>query len=92
MSTRQAAPCGTYGAYQAHRKRGQEPCDACRAANAAYERQYRKNSPELYARELAAQYAKERALRRLASEYPERFTELLNEERLAVYRPDAAHN
>jgi hypothetical protein len=81
---------GTLGAYQAHRKRDEEPCDSCRAAAAAYMQQWRKNHPELYSRELAAKSAKRRAWSRLASEYPERFAELLNEERLPAYRSGAA--
>ena len=29
---------GTYGGYEAHRSRGQEPCDECREAQRAYNR------------------------------------------------------
>ena len=36
---RQLQPCGTHGAYQRHRKNGEEPCDPCKAANAAKSRQ-----------------------------------------------------
>lgn len=29
---RQLKPCGTWAAYQRHRRKGEEPCDACSAA------------------------------------------------------------
>jgi hypothetical protein len=82
------APCGTYGAYQRHRKAGEEPCQPCRDANAQYTREFRRSRPELYARELASKYARWRALERLAREHPKRFATLLNEERAKVYMAD----
>lgn len=36
-------PCGTNAAYKRHQRKGEPPCDACRAAWSAYQR-------ELYAR------------------------------------------
>jgi hypothetical protein len=38
---RQLKPCGTRAAYARHRSRGEQPCDACRAANASADRRYR---------------------------------------------------
>lgn len=35
---RDLMPCGTQAAYQRHLRQGEEPCDACRAANTAYKR------------------------------------------------------
>ena len=32
--------CGTYANYAAHRRRGERPCDACRAAYNEYNRRY----------------------------------------------------
>lgn len=42
--TRSAAPCGTYGAYQRHYKRGEKPCDPCRHAHTVYMGLYRARS------------------------------------------------
>ncbi|GAA3089598.1 hypothetical protein GCM10010530_14160 [Kribbella aluminosa] len=33
-STRPLQPCGTFAAYKRHRKAGETPCEACRAASA----------------------------------------------------------
>jgi hypothetical protein len=33
-------PCGTLAAYRRHQRRGEPPCDLCKAANAAYQRDY----------------------------------------------------
>lgn len=35
---RQLRPCGTVAAYRRHRNHGETPCEACRAAVAAYSR------------------------------------------------------
>jgi hypothetical protein len=35
-------PCGTRAAYRRHRRHGETPCQPCRAAAAAYKRQYRR--------------------------------------------------
>ncbi len=59
--------CGSFAAYWRHRRKGEEPCQACKTAATAY--------IKLRAAE------RQRAWRRLASEYPERFRELLTEER-----------
>jgi hypothetical protein len=34
-------PCGTSAGYSTHRRRGEPPCDACRAAKRDYDRQWR---------------------------------------------------
>lgn len=34
--------CGSYSGYQQHCKRGEQPCDACKAANRDYHRAYRR--------------------------------------------------
>ena len=34
-------PCGTLAAYRRHLQKGETPCDACRAANAAHVRDHR---------------------------------------------------
>lgn len=33
-------PCGTVAAYRRHQRNGEPPCDACRKANADYQRAY----------------------------------------------------
>ena len=83
------APCGTYAGYQRHKKFGETPCQRCRDANAAYVREWR-SDPDNRARTQAANNARQRALQRLADEYPKRFLELLNEERLTIYRGESA--
>ncbi len=37
---------GTYGGYQQHKKYGTEPCAACRTANSAYQRDWRRKKGE----------------------------------------------
>lgn len=41
------AECGTPGAYRRHLKAGEEPCEACRADNAARRRRYRNTGSEV---------------------------------------------
>jgi hypothetical protein len=40
-------PCGTVGAYSRHRRNGERPCEACRAAVRAYNREYEQRRREL---------------------------------------------
>ncbi len=35
-----SAPCGTVSAYKRHQRRSEAPCQACRAAWAAWQRDY----------------------------------------------------
>jgi hypothetical protein len=42
---RQPQPCGTYAAFQRHKRHGEEPCVACREAYNAHQRDmYRKRT------------------------------------------------
>ena len=66
---------GTYACYVSGCRRPE-----CRAANAAYKAQWRKAKPEGYAKELAYNAARSRALERLATEYRGRFAALLDQE------------
>ncbi len=66
---------GTYACYVAGCRR-----DECRAANTAYKAQWRKDKPGGYAKELAYNAARNRALERLATEYRGRFAALLDQE------------
>ena len=36
---RQPSPCGTRGAFLRHKRAGEKPCEACYAANRAYDRE-----------------------------------------------------
>lgn len=62
--------CGSNKGYFAHRRRGEEPCTACRQAH--YDYQAESNA------------ARSRALTRLAKEYPDRFREIFAEEQSAA--------
>lgn len=43
---RTPAPCGTTAAYARHLRNGEQPCDACREANAERHRElYRRRKP-----------------------------------------------
>jgi hypothetical protein len=83
------ADCGTDAGYQRHRVRGQEPCELCREAHAAYFRHRRRESPRLAAAIRRSNRARSRALWRLADEYPERFQQLYDDE-MAKERADAS--
>jgi hypothetical protein len=60
-------------------RRGERACDACRA-NAAAKQRARRADPEIQADERHRNKARERAVWRLAKEYPQRFRELFIEE------------
>ncbi len=74
---------GTYAGYQWHKRQPDEPCEACRVANRNYMRDLRRRSPLRRARDRWDTKTKNRALWRLAMEYPERFNQLIDEERAA---------
>jgi hypothetical protein len=72
--------CGTHPGYQAHRKRGEDACEACKAANREYMNDWMARNPEKRAAYKQKAVIRDRALERLAREYPERFMELYFEE------------
>lgn len=41
---RELEPCGTYGAYQRHKRANEDACEPCQAARLRYERGYRAGS------------------------------------------------
>jgi len=43
---REPAPCGTTSGYARHRRDGEGPCQACRAAHSAYHRRYDRQHPD----------------------------------------------
>ena len=67
---------GTYGAYQKHLKRGETPCDDCRAAQRDYMAAYRKRQPRSGHYATAAN----RARARLARAHPDEYRALYLEE------------
>ena len=81
-----AVGCGTTSAYQRHRRRGEEACDACKAALRTYQAEYRAANPNSRAKELRKSNARVRALWKLRLEYPQRFNELYAEELAEVGR------
>lgn len=68
--------CGTDAGYQAHRKRGEDPCQTCKDGRAAQARARRQRLPVAFGREKAAMRARRRAHAKLAAEYDERFRQL----------------
>ena len=70
---------GTCGGYQQHRKRGTEPCPKCRAAQAAYARERRKNA-EVRGEEKRQAAARTRAYVRLSHACPTLCRALYEEE------------
>lgn len=80
-------PCGTYAAYQRHRRRSEDACDPCKAANAARSREARAD-PEFARNETLRNNARIRALWRLAAEYPKRYHQLSTEELSKITFPE----
>lgn len=72
--------CGTYAGVSAHKRDRTRMCPACRAANTAYMREYRKRKPDGYQREKAKNHARERALWKLADLHPAQFRVLVEAE------------
>lgn len=77
---RRPVNCGTYGGYQTHRRRGEEPCGACRRAQADYMRA-RRTRPEVRNQDAAQSSAYDRAERRLREAHREEFESYYAEER-----------
>jgi len=79
--TARLEPCGTYGAYGRHIRAKEEPCAACRAANAAYGKGRRDAYPGRVKRSTRAAKARQAALRLLAERHPVEFASLLESAR-----------
>ena len=71
--------CGTYAGVQQHRLRRESACDECREAQREYMRALRARTGP--AKDRWWSRTRGAALELLAGEYPERFSELLAEER-----------
>lgn len=71
---------GTVARYKKHLRDDDEPCAACRAAQAREVAKHRKNKKRDRSAETRAATIRRRALNRLATEYPDRLEVLLAEE------------
>lgn len=71
---------GTPGGYRRCLERREGSCEACRAFMAGRQRDRRRGSAEVRARELRDRYARDRALWRLKDMYPDVFRDLVNQE------------
>lgn len=80
--------CGTYKAYQRHRKQGTEVDEACRVAKNDYASELRNKNPNLRRRQLAYSTARSRALERLAKAHRKEFAQLLKQERAQIKAAD----
>lgn len=76
-----ANPCGTTAGYARHLRDKTDPCSACRKANATAALGRANANPQYRVKQRRGEEARRRARIRLAEEYPERFAELLAEER-----------
>lgn len=74
-----SAPCGSYGGYQQHTRRGEQPCDQCREANRRYAQKYRNKRPEVRERDIAALRARREATKRLIERQRIEFDDLLDQ-------------
>lgn len=73
---------GTMTGYRWHKRNGDDPCTECKAADAAYVREWRRAHPVDTAKVNRHEAARRRALRRLAQEHPDEFAALLHEEEI----------
>lgn len=76
--------CGTDAGYAQHVYYKETPCDACRAAHAAYRREHRAARPDVRAVEREYNKANHRALQRLKALHPAEFQILIDEELTAI--------
>jgi len=73
-------PCGTTAGYQRHLRNGETADRACLDAVSEYQRNYRQANPRYKVRARRRDVIRQRAMRRLAREYPARYLQLLDEE------------
>ena len=62
--------CGTYAGAQAHKRRHESPCDACRKASAEYIAEWRRKNPAAHDRERVGVKLRSRALTILGQRHP----------------------
>ena len=73
-------PCGTYAAYQRHKKLRDQIDDACRRANTEYKRRYRRTRPDAKERDRIYSIARWRALERLRRAHMHEFHRYFTDE------------
>lgn len=73
--------CGSYAGFQAHKKRGEDPCPECRDARRVYMAAYRKKTPKARERDRKYSLATSRARERLIKAHRAEFLWYLDEER-----------
>ena len=85
--------CGTYSAYQAHKRAGEDADPACRRAAADYLAAWRTDHPVGRAEERRRNRARSKALRRLGRMHSDELQALILEElaneRPSLYRQEA---
>jgi hypothetical protein len=74
------AKCGTPSGYTKHRRKGEEACAECRAAIAAYKREYLARRPDINRKQNDYTKAHGRAAMRLIESHRDVFEVLLAEE------------
>ena len=74
---------GTLAGSQRHSRAGEPPCDACRAAKAEYDREWR-SAPEKTRRNRLHARAQARALRKLKDAHPDEYRALYVHEKAAL--------
>lgn len=76
---------GSASGWREHQKRGQEPCDSCKAAKSAYDKRSRAAPVKVLKSRLSAR-AQYRAYGRLAKLYPDIYRALYAEEKDRAFR------
>ena len=74
------AKCGTPSGYRKHQRKSEEPCGECRAAIAAYKREYLARRPDINRKQNDYTKAHNRAAMRLVESHRDVFEVLLAEE------------
>lgn len=75
--------CGSYAGLSRHKTRKEQPCDACLAAGADYQRQYRATREGAKEQVRWWRRTRDRALIQLSREFPARYLAILYEIREA---------
>lgn len=82
--SKECIPHGTKAGHEAHKRAGEQSCDMCRHAESIYIREWRNRNRDRQQSIEARQHARERAMRKLARQYPRKFKKLLDAELAAM--------
>lgn len=80
LPSRVGERCGTYAGWNRHHRERSKVCPLCLEAQRAYKRDLAQRNPDKAERSRASARARQRALARLASEYPARYDYWLTQE------------